>query len=214
MAEEQQKDSQLPDILAGSCSTSLILQSLPVGQPPVTLHCDVTMERIRPFVSEFFRREIFNNLQALSHPGIRASLKLIAERYVWQSMRQDVTLWARKCLQCQRAKVSRHTRSEIGKFESPSSRFENVHINLVGPLPQSEGFHYCLICVDRFSKWPEEFPLVETSTHAVAKILYFGWIVRFGPPLRITTDQGTQFESSLFEALSKFLSTEKQHTTP
>nr|GFT69326.1 transposon Ty3-I Gag-Pol polyprotein [Nephila pilipes] len=214
MAREQQKDSQLQDILAGSCPTSLVLQPLPVGQPPITLHCDVSMDRIRPFVPKMFRREIFNNLHALSHPGVRASLKMVAERYVWPSMRQDVVLWARTCLQCQRAKVSRHTRSEIGKFELPSSRFEHVHIDLVGPLPPSEGFRYCLTCVDRFSKWPEAFPLVEISAEAVANTFYTGWISRFGPPLRLTTDQGTQFEASLFDALSKFLGTEKRHTTP
>ncbi|GFT63253.1 transposon Ty3-I Gag-Pol polyprotein [Nephila pilipes] len=214
MAREQLKDSQLQDILAGSCPTSLVLQPLPVGQPPVTLHCDVSMDRIRPFVPKMFRREIFNNLHTLSHPGVRASLKMVAERYVWPSMRQDVVLWARTCLQCQRAKVSRHTRSEIGKFELPSSRFEHVHIDLVGPLPPSEGFRYCLTCVDRFSKWPEAFPLVEISAEAVANTFYTGWISRFGPPLRLTTDQGTQFEASLFDALSKFLGTEKRHTTP
>ncbi|GFR02634.1 transposon Ty3-I Gag-Pol polyprotein [Trichonephila clavata] len=154
MAKEQQNDSQLQNILAGSCPTSLLLQPLPVGQPPVTLHWEVSMDRIRPFVPE-----IFNNLHALSHPGVRASLEMVAERYVWPSMRQIVGLWASTCLQCQRAKVSRHTRSEIGKFEQPSSRFEHVHIDLVGFLSPSEGFRYCLICVDQFSKWPETFPL-------------------------------------------------------
>ncbi|GFX80998.1 transposon Ty3-I Gag-Pol polyprotein [Trichonephila clavipes] len=89
------------------------------------------MDRIRPFVPEIFRREIFHNLHALSHLGVRASLKMVSERYVWPSMRQDVALWAHTCLQCQRAKVSRHTRSETGKFEIPSSRFEHVHIDLV-----------------------------------------------------------------------------------
>ncbi|GFS94539.1 hypothetical protein TNCV_2015401 [Trichonephila clavipes] len=172
------------------------------------------MDCIRLFVPEIFRREIFHNLHALSHPGVRTSLKMVSERYVWPSMRQDVALWARTCLQCQRAKVSRHTRSEIGKFEIPSSRFEHVHIDLVGPLPPSEGFRYCLTCVDRFSKWPEAFPMVEISAEAVAKAFYSGCNSRFGPPLRLTTDHGTQFEASLFDALSKFLGTEKRHTTP
>ncbi|GFU33431.1 retrovirus-related Pol polyprotein from transposon 412 [Nephila pilipes] len=48
----------------------------------------------------------------------------------------------------------------------------------------------------------------------MTKVFYSGCISRFGPPLRLTTDQGTQFVLSLFEALSKFLGTEKQHTTP
>ncbi|GFT07076.1 retrovirus-related Pol polyprotein from transposon 17.6 [Trichonephila clavipes] len=56
MDREQKKDSQLQDILAGACPTSQVLQPFPVGQPPITLHCDVSMDRIRPFVPEFFRR--------------------------------------------------------------------------------------------------------------------------------------------------------------
>ncbi|GFU07718.1 hypothetical protein NPIL_350811 [Nephila pilipes] len=58
MVEEQQKKKGFPitrDILAGSCSTSLVLQPLPKGQPPVTLHCDVSTNRIRPFVPDFFQ---------------------------------------------------------------------------------------------------------------------------------------------------------------
>ncbi|GFS43327.1 integrase catalytic domain-containing protein [Nephila pilipes] len=90
MAEEQQKDFQLQNILAGSCSTFLVLQLIPMGQPSVTLYYDVSKDRICPFVPKFFRREIFNNLHTLSHPEIRVSQKLLAERYVWPSMRQDV----------------------------------------------------------------------------------------------------------------------------
>ncbi|GBN92669.1 hypothetical protein AVEN_50945-1 [Araneus ventricosus] len=151
MAEEQQTDPELQDILSSNI-TSLVLQPLPLGEPPVTLHCDVSLGHIRPFVSENFRREVFTNLHSLSHPGIRASVKMISERYVWPSMRADVTLWARTCLQCQQTKVSRHTRSKLSDFVPPSARFEHVHIDLIGPLPPSEGFRYCLTCVDRFSK--------------------------------------------------------------
>ncbi|GBO05960.1 Retrovirus-related Pol polyprotein from transposon 17.6 [Araneus ventricosus] len=104
MAEEQQTDPELQDILSAN-TTSLVLQPLPVGEPPVTLHCDVSLGRIGPFVPQNFRREVFTNLHSLSHPGIRASVRMISERYVWPSMKADVTLWARTCLQCQEAKV-------------------------------------------------------------------------------------------------------------
>ncbi|GBN05259.1 Retrovirus-related Pol polyprotein from transposon 412 [Araneus ventricosus] len=212
MAEEQQTDPELQDTLSSN-TTSLVLQPLLVDEPPVTLHCDVSLGRIRPFVPENFRREVFTNLHSLSHPGIRASVRMIGERYVWPSMKADVTLWARTCLQCQQAKVSRHTRSKLSDFVPPSARFEHVHIDLVGPLPPSEGFRYCLTCVDRFSKWPEAFPLVDISATTIATAFYSGWISRFGPPLRLTTDQGTQFESALFQVLTKFLGTVRQRTT-
>ncbi|GBN39848.1 Retrovirus-related Pol polyprotein from transposon 297 [Araneus ventricosus] len=42
MAEERQTDHELKDILSSN-TTSLVPQPLPVGEPPVTLHCDVSL---------------------------------------------------------------------------------------------------------------------------------------------------------------------------
>ncbi|GFY75430.1 integrase_H2C2 domain-containing protein [Trichonephila inaurata madagascariensis] len=88
MAKEQQKDSQLQNILAGYYLTSLVLQPFPMGQPPVTFHCNES--QLILFVhmyQKFFGRQIFNNMPALSHPGVRSSLKMVAERYAWPSMK-------------------------------------------------------------------------------------------------------------------------------
>lgn len=129
-------------------------------------------------------------------------------------MKADIAMWTRACVECQRAKVYRHTRPPVGNFVPPNARFKHLHIDLVGPMPPSEGFRYCLTMVDRFSKWPEAVPLTDITAESVAAAFYAGWVARFGPPLRLTTDQGTQFESSLYQALTKFLGTSQQHTTP
>ncbi|XP_055932014.1 uncharacterized protein K02A2.6-like [Argiope bruennichi] len=42
-----------------------------------------------------------------------------------------------------------------GKFVDQSQRFEHVHLDLVGPLPPSQGNYYCLTMIDRFTRWPE-----------------------------------------------------------
>ncbi|KAI5753097.1 hypothetical protein M8J77_023450 [Diaphorina citri] len=47
----------------------------------------------------------------------------------------------------------------------------------------------------------------------VAKAFYTHWIARFGTPLRITTDQGRQFESSLFKELSTLTGSHHLRTT-
>ncbi|KYN06579.1 Pro-Pol polyprotein [Cyphomyrmex costatus] len=41
-----------------------------------------------------------------------------------------------------------------------------------------------------------------------------GWVSHFGTPAVITTDQGKQFEVSLFQALSKFLGSKQTRTSP
>ena len=43
----------------------------------------------------------------------------------------------------------------------PSGRFRHIHIDLVGPLPTSRDHTYLLTAVDRFSRWPEAYPLTD-----------------------------------------------------
>lgn len=214
MANNQKNDDELRQILEHPDKSSLKLQPFPMGSPTVELYCDVTTSRIRPFVPEVDRKRIFSSLHSISHPGIKATVKLVEERYVWPGIKADVRTWTQQCLACQRSKVTRHTQSQLGQFIPPNARFEHVHIDIVGPLPPSEGFRYCLTCVDRFSKWPEAYPLENISAESIASTFYAGWISRFGPPLRVTTDQGTQFEASLFDALSKFLGIARHRTSP
>lgn len=88
-------------------------------------------------------------------------------------------------------------------------------MDIVGPLPTSpEGYRYCLTIVDRTTGWPEAFVMKDIFAQTVAKILYENWITRFGCPIRITTDQGRQFESSLFTNLMKLLGIHRVRTTP
>ena len=104
-------------------------------------------------------------------------------------------------LDCQQAKISRHVKFIPAAFVAPDGRFTHVHIDILRPLPPTEGFRYCLTMVDRFSRWPEDVPLAETSAETVARAFYDNCIARFGAPVFITSDQGSQFESQLFSAL-------------
>ncbi|XP_033222559.1 uncharacterized protein LOC117176428 [Belonocnema kinseyi] len=193
--------------------STLHLEKVQLPGTKVAVYCDVSTRTARPFLTKPFRRVAFNSLHQLSHPGIKATVRMITERYVWPSIKVDCRQWARACIQCQKAKVSRHVSSPVGSFTFPSKRFEHVHIDLVGPLPSSRGYKYRLTCIDRFSRWPEAFPVDDIQAPTIARTLIAGWIARFGTPLRITTDQGKPFESQLFSELNHLLGTRDLRTT-
>jgi hypothetical protein len=211
LAKSQIDDKELLQYLKPD--SSLKLKQVFVPNSSSLLYCDFSTLYVRPFITKDFRRAAFNSVHGLSHPGINATVKMATERFVWPSIKSDCRKWTRSCIACQTSKISRHNHTPVGAFAPPSSRFDHVHIDLVGPLPVSEGYRYCLTCVDRFSRWPEAVPLENMEAETVARALFSTWISRFGTPLRITTDQGRQFESDLFRQLGNLLGTTHVRTT-
>ena len=210
LAATQQSDEELKTCLREG--SPLQLRQMRIPETDVTVFCDVSTSITRPFVTAPFCRAAFNTVHQLSQAGIKATIKLATQRYVWPAIKNDCRRWARACIECQKSKVSRHVSAPRGSFTQPSARFEHVHIDIV-ILPVSEGYRYCLTCVDRFTRWPEAFPLENQEASTVARAFYEGWITRFGTPLRVTTDQGRQFESHLFKQLAVLTGTTQLRTT-
>jgi cleavage and polyadenylation specificity factor subunit 1 len=101
----------------------------------------------------------------------------------------------------------------LGNFTPPAACFLHVLIDLVGPLPTSEGYTFCLTAVDRFNRWPEIIPIMDITTNTVACTLLTGWISPFSCPQTITMDQRRQFESQLFKSLAKMCGIQLSRTT-
>lgn len=209
LAVSQAADNELQTLLR--TGSSLKLQKVKFSHS--TLFCDMSGPFRRPFITVEFRKQVFDNLHGLSHPSARNTIKLVTERYVWPGVKKDCRNWARACVSCQKCKVSRHVHAPLHQFEVPSARFAHVHVDLIGPLPMSNGFRYCLTAVDRFTRWPEAVPLVDITAESVAKAFISAWIARFGCPEKVTTDRGKQFESFLFNRLTALTGSNHLRTT-
>lgn len=98
-------------------------------------------------------------------------------------------------------------------MDIPSARFRVIHVDLVGPFEISQGSRYLLTVIDRFSRWPEAFPISDITAETCARTLLSGWVARFGLPDTIISDRGAQFTSSLWERLSHFLGFQIHHTS-
>ena len=101
--------------------------------------CDISSGLPCPLVPATWIQTVFDLIHSLSHPGVKAFVYLILCHFVWHNAKKDISRLARACLACQTSKVQKHTRHPVQVFEAPSGRFGHVHVDIVGPLPISQG---------------------------------------------------------------------------
>ena len=102
-----------------------------------------------------------------------------------------------------------------GEVYSVGAPLERVAIDILGPLPLSrQGNKYLLIVQDYFTKWVEAYPLPNQEAVTVAEVLVQQFVAGFGVPLFLHSDQGRNFESTVFAEMCSLLGIHKTHTTP
>jgi hypothetical protein len=116
-------------------------------------------------------------------------------------------------MSCQKAKIHKHITPPATAIPIPERRFSHVHVDIVGPLPPSQGNTHIFTMVDRTTRWAEAVPLSSITASACADAFCSTWITRFGVPHTITSDRGTQFTSALWSQLTSFLQIEHINTT-
>ena len=197
--------------LRNDSRTGLNLKSINIGAKSLVV--DFSNGPARPYIPYASRRKVFNCFHGLGHPGVERTRKMISEKVVWPSMKQDVTRWARECLPCQQAKVIKNVVPPIGDFEVPDRRFQHVNIDIV-TLPRSNGYSYLLTAVDRFTRWPVAIPMEDMTAQSVVDSFAYGWIQHFGVPATVTSDNGVQFTSDTFKQLADIWGIKTLTTSP
>jgi Integrase core domain/Integrase zinc binding domain len=157
---------------------------------------------------------VFAALHNIAHPGIRASKRLLAARFVWPHMATDVAEMCRACQDCGRSKVHSQAAAGVQPIPVPARQFSHLHVDLVGPLPASKaGNTYLMTIVDRSTRWFEAVPMAAVTAADCASVLFTTWISRYGVPDDITSDRGPQFSSEVWAAVCRRLGINKKLTT-
>ena len=149
IASGQTDDAELKQLMESN--SFLSFKAIPVPAADITMLCDVSTGTPHPYIPPKFRHMIFNSLHSLSHPGVKATQRLVTACFIWPNINRDVKQWTCSCLQCQRSKVHRHTVSPLSTIATPDACFDQIHVDIVGPLPPSRGYTNLLTCVNRFT---------------------------------------------------------------
>ena len=157
MAKAQQEDVGIQAYR--TAITRLVLADLPIPGTNTTLLCDTSTGVARPIVPPAWRRAVFDSIHGLAHPGIRATRKMVTARFVWHGINKHIGAWAKTCIPCQKSKVHRHVSAPLEHGQLPDRRFQHIHVDIVGPLPISQGKTYLFTIIDRYTRWPEAIPM-------------------------------------------------------
>jgi cleavage and polyadenylation specificity factor subunit 1 len=179
------------------------LGKLPIAGTMVSIYCNTSAGRSRPYVPMFQ----LPYGSKCSSPSMICRTQAPKQQQSWlhsvlygQAFRMIAAPGHMHASPASTPKFP-DTVTPLGDFTPPVARFLHVHIDLVGTLPTSAGYTYWLTAVDCFVHWLEVVPIPNITANTVARALLTVWIFRFGCPQTITTDQGHQFETQLFQSL-------------
>ncbi|XP_066160095.1 uncharacterized protein [Oryza sativa Japonica Group] len=124
--------------------------------------------------------------------------KAFRQGFYWPTALQDAQEWVRRCKACQFHAKQGYQPAQALHVIPLSWSFAVWGLDILGPFKAARGgYQHLYVAIDKFTKWPEAYPVVKIDKHSALKFIR-GITSRFGAPNRIITDNSTQFTSELF----------------
>ena len=153
------------------------------------------------------------------HPGRQRLLGLLRPRFFFPKMAAKVAQYVKNCSECYKsANRQSLTLGLLRPLPVPDAPWQDISVDFVGPMPVSNGHRFVMVVVDRLTKMHHYVPCKDepkgTSAETMAQ-LFLDWIYRLhGLPRTIVSDQGPQFTSRFWEALTKLLRVQLKLSSP
>lgn len=156
----------------------------------------------------------FHDTPTGRHQGVHRTVNRIKKYYYFSNMFSLVRAYIKQCVSCQRNKSYGSNKIPMEITTTSTKPFEKIFLDIVGPLPTStNGKNFILTIQDDLSKYSLAIPLQNQTTEVVAEKFVKHFICIFGTPLKILTDQGSNFMSSMFQDMCKLLRIKKLNTS-
>lgn len=132
------------------------------------------------------------------HIGADKTYDLILKHFWFPGLKQFVRKYTSHCLICiSKKRVPRAPYQPITSWEKSDVPFNTIHVDVLGPLPESNGYKFVLIMVDSFTKYCLLYPMYRQDTSELKRV-FSSAVSLFGAPKLIVCDRGRMFEASAF----------------
>jgi hypothetical protein len=133
----------------------------------------------------------------------------LKDLFFWPRMKKDLKRFCESCNVCQKTKPRNFSNFGFLKLNSISGApYESVSLDLIEPLPASEGFTAILVVVDWLTKHVQFLPTVfELNTEGFVYLFVWHDVCRYGLPRSIYADRNGHWLSDFWTAIAGYLKT-------
>ena len=133
------------------------------------------------------------------HLGQKKTREKVLQGYYWHGVRENVNLWVLRCEICGANKPpATNPKAPLGSMLI-GAPLDRLFTDIVGPFPVTKrGNIFILVVTDHFAKWVDIFSIPDQTAETTARTILNEVIARFGSPLSLHSDQGSNYESKIF----------------
>jgi hypothetical protein len=107
----------------------------------------------------------------VGHPRENQTQELVERNYWWPRLGNGVSEYIKRCEACQRSRTLRHQQGKLNPHKIAEGPWQIISMDLIGPLPVSNGYNVIQVWVDTFTKMIHAEPTnMEISTEGVTRL--------------------------------------------
>ena len=151
-----------------------------------------------------------------NHSGARSFIhKVVRAGYYWPTVKADAKDYVKVCDQCQRfSNVPRQPLEYLTPMMAPWP-FAQWGLDILGPFPVGiRHMKFLVVGIDYFTKWVEAEPLANITQQNVKNFVWKNIVCRFGVPKVLLSDNGRQFDNTLFRDFCAHFGIQNHYSSP